>query len=61
MNRSTLPSILKITVMETIHSYPLDVHYAYTDGSAFKATLNAGYEALIINTDDNLRIIGPCR
>jgi hypothetical protein len=64
MNRSTLTLILKTAVTKTIDAYPLEVIHAYTDGSAFKAKLNAGFEAVIIypnvNPDDNPRILGPC-
>jgi hypothetical protein len=48
MNKSTLAPILKTAVMETIYTYPLKIIHAFTDGSAFKATLNAGYRAVII-------------
>jgi ribonuclease HI len=64
MNRSTLASILKTAVIETIDAYHLEAIHAYTDRFAFKATLNAGYGAFIIylnvHPDDNPRILGPC-
>jgi ribonuclease HI len=64
MNRSTLAPILKTAVMETIDAYPLEAIHAYTGESAFKATLNTGYGAVIIypnvHPDDIPRILGPC-
>jgi hypothetical protein len=63
MNRGTLDSILKTAVMDTIDAYPLEAMHAYTDGSAFKASLNDGYGADIIYPDihpnDVPKILGP--
>jgi hypothetical protein len=63
MIRSTLAPILKQAAMETINVYPLEAIHAYTDGSAFEATLNDGYGAVIIfldvHLDDNPQILGP--
>ena len=41
------PLILKTSALETIDSYPKDWIHTYTDGSAFKATINAGYGATV--------------
>ena len=41
--KETLPPILKTCAQETIDSYPATSVHAYTDGSAFKATISAGY------------------
>jgi hypothetical protein len=64
MNRSMLAPKLKTAVMETIDAYPFEAILAYTDGSAFKVTLNAAYGAVIIypnvHPDDNPRILRPC-
>ena len=45
------PNILKMSALETINSYPKDCLHVYTDGSAFKATINAGYGAIICHPD----------
>lgn len=56
--------MLKTTTLETIDSYPQNAIHAYTDGSAFKATIKAGYGALIkypnTHWDDHPRIFGAC-
>ena len=41
------PLALKLSAQETIETYPRDWIHSYTDGSAFKATINAGYGAVI--------------
>ena len=41
------PNVLKLGALETIDSYPNSWVHTYTDGSAFKATINAGYGAKI--------------
>ena len=41
------PVVLKHSALETIDSYPSTWIHAYTDGSAFKATINAGYGAVM--------------
>ena len=60
-NKNTDPNILKVTTLETIDSYPKDWIQVYTDGSAFKATVNAGSGA-IINFPDKTpeEIFIPC-
>jgi hypothetical protein len=61
---STLTSILKTAVMKTINPYPLEAIHAYIVGSAFKATLNAGYRDVIIYPNVHPyykpRILGHC-
>ena len=47
-NKKSDPNILKLGALETIDSYPNSWVHTYTDGSAFKATINAGYGAKII-------------
>ena len=46
-NKKSDPNILKLGALETIDSYPKAWTHTYTDGSAFKATINAGYGAKI--------------
>ena len=41
------PNILKLCAQETVNSYSTSAIHAYTDGSAFKATINAGYGILL--------------
>ena len=43
--KNTYPVALKTSALETIDSYPSTWIHAYTDGSAFKGTVNAGYGA----------------
>ena len=60
-NKKTDPLILKQSSKETIESYPNDWIHAYTDGSAFKATINAGYGAVIQHPDKSKQeILAPC-
>ena len=46
-NKKSDPLILKTSALDTIDSYPKDWIHTYTDGSAFKATINAGYGATV--------------
>ena len=46
-NKQSYPVALKASALETIDSYPSTWIHSYTDGSAFKATINAGYGAVI--------------
>ena len=46
-NKNSNPIALKASALETIDSYPSTWIHSYTDGSAFKATINAGYGAAI--------------
>jgi len=46
-NKSSNPLQLKASALETIDSYPLSMVHAYTDRSAFKGTVNAGYGAVV--------------
>ena len=43
VNKNSMPHILKATALETFDSYPTTAIKVYTDGSAFKATIFAGY------------------
>ena len=52
-NKKSDPNILKLGALETIDSYPNSWVHTYTDGSAFKATINAGYGAKIIYPTGN--------
>ena len=55
------PNILKTTTLETIDSYSKDWIHVYTDGSAFKATVNAGSGATIRHPDKPPEdIFNPC-
>ena len=49
--KETDPLDLKITAEKTIAIYPDNWTHIYTDGSAFKATVNAGYGALLCFPD----------
>ena len=52
---------LKITGLETIQSYPDHWIHVYTDGSALKGTVNAGYGAKIFYPDEKPETISnPC-
>ena len=48
--KDTDPVDLLIAAEQTIGQYPEDEIHVYTDGSAFKGTVNAGYGAHIYNT-----------
>ena len=41
------PNILKLCSQETVNSYSTSAIHAYTDGTAFKATINAGFGILL--------------
>ena len=61
VNKATDYNILKLSAMETIDSYPKGWIHAYTDGSAFKATINAGYGSLITFPDKTQKeLSAPC-
>ena len=45
--KNSNPVGLKFSALETIDSYPLTWIHSYTDGSAFKGTVNAGYGSVI--------------
>ena len=52
---------LKITGLKTIQSYPDDCIHVYTDGSAMKGTVNAGYGAKINYPEETTEeISNPC-
>ena len=52
---------LKITGLETIQSYPDHWIHVYTDGSALKGTVNAGYGVKIFYPDEKPETISnPC-
>ena len=47
--------------METIDQYSKDWIHVYTDGSAFKATVNAGYGAIVFHPDGQKdELSNPC-
>ena len=50
-NKKEDPNLLKLSALETIDSYPKEWLHVYTDGSAFKATVNAGYGAILYHPD----------
>ena len=55
------PLALKLSSLETIDAYPKDWIHSYTDGSAFKATINAGYGAVIYFPNGTKEeILHPC-
>ena len=61
VNKKSDPHTLKMSALETIDSYPKDWVHAYTDGSAFKATVNAGSGAIITYPDKETKEISiPC-
>ena len=47
MTKEAEPNILKLCAQETVISYSTSAIHAYTDGSAFNATLNAGFGILL--------------
>ena len=51
MSKKTDPVLLKLEAEDTIAAYPPEWIHIYTDGSAFKATVNAGYGAWICFPD----------
>ena len=55
------PNTLKLSALETIDQYSKNWIHAYTDGSAFKATVNAGYGAVINHpSGEKDKIYNPC-
>ena len=46
-NKQSSPVALKASALATIESYQSTWIHSYTDGSTFKATINAGYGAVI--------------
>ena len=52
--KSTNPIILKSSAL-TIDNYPSTWTHSYTDGSAFKGTVNAGYGAVIYLPNEDKR------
>ena len=46
-NKSSHPSLLQQSTLETIQNFPTTSIHVYTDGSAFKATTKAGYGILL--------------
>ena len=53
LSRNSEPHLLKSITLELIDSYPKDSIHIYTDGSAFKATINAGYGAKVTYPSGN--------
>ena len=52
---------LQMTGLQTIQDYPDNCTHVYTDGSAFKGTVNAGYGARLEFSDKSLEeIANPC-
>ena len=52
---------LQMTGLQTIQEYPDNCTHVYTDGSAFKGTVNAGYGARLEFSDKSLEeIANPC-
>ena len=51
LNKSSNPLELKVGTVETIESYADTATHIYTDGSAFKATINVGLGAYLIFPD----------
>ena len=50
-----------MTGLQTIQEYPDNCTHVYTDGSAFKGTVNAGYGARLEFSDKSLEeIANPC-
>ncbi|GFS24648.1 hypothetical protein ElyMa_005162200 [Elysia marginata] len=60
-NKKTDPALLKLEVEITILTYCPDWFHIYTDGSAFKATVNAGYGVYACFPDETFKEIdGAC-
>ena len=60
-NKKSNPTLLKASTLETIDSYPKNIIHVYTDGSAFKATTNAGLGIVINFTNGQKKeIANPC-
>ena len=61
VSKATLPTILKTCAQETIDSYPATAAHAYTDGSAFKGTMYAGFGVFLKFPDGTtLKHSEPC-
>ena len=60
-NKDSNPIVLKASALETIDSYSPTWVHSYTDGSAFKATINAGYGAVInLPNGDKKEVYNSC-
>ena len=60
-NKQSNIATLRASALETVNSYPKDWIHIYTDGSAFKATTNAGLGVLIQYPDgEKTEIAKPC-
>ncbi|MCG8431458.1 MAG: hypothetical protein MJA29_09840, partial [Candidatus Omnitrophica bacterium] len=61
VSKSSNPTVLKTSALETIDSYPRTWIHAYTDGSAFKATNFAGF-GVYLNFPDGSTVdsCAPC-
>ena len=60
-NKKSDPNTLKLSALETIDQYSKDWIHVYTDGSAFKATVNAGYGAIVFHPDGQKdELSNPC-
>ena len=60
-NKKSNPLVLKASALETVETYSKDWIHVYTDGSAFKATTNAGLGALVQFPDGEVtEIMSPC-
>ena len=61
LNKNSNPLALKQGTLETVDSYSGVPIHVYTDGSAFKATINAGAGVLIKYQDGSrMKISNPC-
>ena len=60
VTKSSEPNILRTTALETISEYPSRSIKIFTDGSAFKATVNAGFGALIQYHNEQFELSGAC-
>ena len=61
INKNSDPHILKDAAEETIHTYPKEWIHVYTDGSAYKSTVSAGYGVLIKLPDDHkIKLYNSC-
>ena len=60
-NKDSNPIVLKASALETIDAFPPTWVHSYTDGSAFKATINAGYGAVVnLPNEDKKEIFNSC-
>ena len=61
VNKTSSPIILKSTALETIDGYPSTAVQVFTDGSAFKATVYAGFGAHLKFPDGSVENLSePC-